>query len=69
MAKPETKTETEALPDGHVSVRITKFGAGRVSTGVHIIGVGDVTWGAGDIVALPDRIAAELEKRGFAEIQ
>lgn len=71
--------EVEALPPGSVRVRITKLGDGKVSTGeeaqIHPGGpenkdfVIQPTFKKGAFVVLPESIAKNLEKRGFAEIE
>lgn len=57
------------IPDGHVRIRITKFGDGKVSTGEHIAEKGDVMFKAGEETIIPVHVADALEKRGLAEIQ
>ena len=59
------KTTSGAL----VSLRITKFGEGKVSTGRHQAGMGDEFFAAGAVAELPRAIAEGLEARGFGEIQ
>lgn len=58
----------EAAP-GQVSVRVTKQGAGQVSTGEHRPFEGDATWPAGALVELAREAAEALEARGLVEIQ
>jgi len=72
--KPETDfTEAEAaatpVPEGEGLVRITvtKFGDGKVSTGVHVSGQGDVMAHRGDVMKVSAACANDLEKLGFAE--
>jgi len=60
--------QPEAMPEGYVTVRITKFGDGKVSTGQDIVGVGDIFAKKDDTLVLPLAIATELEKRALAEI-
>lgn len=50
-----------------VQVTVTKFGEGKVSTGVHIATVGDVMAKQGDVLEVAEDIATALEARGFAE--
>ena len=52
-----------------VKIRVTKLGAGKVSTGVHVAASGDVMAQAGDMLTVPQEVAGELEARGFAEVQ
>lgn len=51
-----------------VRVRVTKFGAGKVSTGVHIPEVGDKMAEKDEILIVDQSVADALEKKGFAEI-
>jgi len=52
-----------------VKIRVTKLGAGKVSTGVHVAAEGELFADAGDILAVAHDAAEELEARGFVEIQ
>ena len=61
------KFEGSTGPD--TEVRITKFGAGKVSTGEHVPEQGDKMAKAGDILTVHLSVAEELEAKGFAEIQ
>jgi len=54
--------------DGLVTVKITKFGAGKVSTGNHIAGEGDELADAGAELRVDADTAEALEERGFAEV-
>jgi hypothetical protein len=60
---------TKKSDTSDVKVRITKLGAGKVSTGVHIAASGDVMASAGDMLTVPQDVADALEARGLAEIQ
>lgn len=60
---------TRKTNDNDVKIRITKLGAGKVSTGVHVAVEGEVMAEAGAILAVPQAVAEELEARGLAEIQ
>lgn len=51
-----------------VEVTITKFGEGKVSTGVHIAGEGDIYAGRGDKIMVSKVIAERLEVLGVAEM-
>ena len=55
--------------DSEVKVRITRLGAGKVSTGVHVAVEGEVMAEAGAILTVPEDVAEALEARGFAEVQ
>lgn len=69
----ETKdTATPVLPKAKpvgdlVEVTITKFGEGKVSTGVHVAGEGDIFASRGDKISVSKEIAARLEVLGVAE--
>ena len=52
-----------------VIVRVTKKGAGQISTGVNITGMGDMTYEAGEMPEMDLLVAKDLEERGFVEIQ
>jgi hypothetical protein len=52
-----------------VKIRVTRLGAGRVSTGVHIAASGEVMAAAGDLLTVPQDVADALEAQGLAEIQ
>ena len=60
---------TKKSDDQGVKVRVTRLGAGKVSTGVHVAVEGEVMADAGAILAVPEGVAQALEARGFAEIQ
>jgi hypothetical protein len=68
QAKAEVKAPKK-LPEGHVEVRVLKHGDGRISTGEHVPGKGDVCWAYGDVFACPKEVAADLEARLLVEIQ
>lgn len=63
------KTDSRTDGAGLVSLRITKFGDGKVSTGRHLAGTGDEFFAAGAVAQLPRDVALALEQRGFGEIQ
>lgn len=50
-----------------VLVTVTKFGEGKVSTGIHETPGGDVMAMRGDILEVSKDVADDLERRGFAE--
>lgn len=65
--------EAEARADAKngaefVEVRILPLGDGKVSTGQHQPGVGDVCYARGQNAKLLPETAAALEKRGFVEV-
>jgi len=68
----QQETETPVLPiakpEGDlVEVTITKFGEGKVSTGVHVAGEGDIYAVRGDKISVSKEVAARLEVLGVAE--
>lgn len=55
-------------PNGDlVEITITKFGEGKVSTGVHIAGEGDIYANRGDKIMVSKDVALRLEVLGVAE--
>lgn len=52
-----------------VEVAVTKFGDGRVSTGMHVAGEGDIYAARGDKILVSKEVASSLEARGFAETE
>ncbi|WP_269715768.1 hypothetical protein [Caulobacter sp. NIBR2454] len=52
-----------------VVVRVLKKGAGKISTGQHVPGVGEVHYEFGETFSVGEDTALDLEERGFAEIQ
>lgn len=60
---------TATQPADTVLVTVTKFGAGKVSTGEHVAGVGDVLAKRGDILEVAKHVAGSLEAKGFAETE
>lgn len=61
VSKPVSKVEM-------VKVKVVKFGSGKVSTGEHVSGEGDIMLEAGETIECPKATALDLETRGFAEI-
>ena len=60
---------TKKSNDQAVKIRVTRLGAGRVSTGVHVAVEGEVMAQAGDMLSVPQVVAEALEAQGLAEIQ
>jgi hypothetical protein len=58
-----------APAEADVKVRITKRGDGKISTGEHEPGLGDLTYEHREEVSMPRGRALELEEQGFVEIQ
>lgn len=50
-----------------VSVTITKFGDGKVSTGIHVAGEGDIYAKRGERLDVSPAVARSLEALGLAE--
>jgi len=53
--------------DDLVEVTITKFGEGKVSTGEHVAGEGDIYAKRGDKLRVSKKVAERLEVLGVAE--
>ena len=66
--KAEAGEETTPVPEGMVAVRVTKHGAGKLSTGDHIVG-GDVMAERDDILFVDPETAKEIESKGYGEIE
>lgn len=65
----ETVRESAAAPQTSetILVTITKFGSGKVSTGHHVAGEGDIMSERGDVLEVSKTVAASLEAKGLAE--
>lgn len=50
-----------------VEITITKLGDGKVSTGEHVAGEGDIYASRGEKLMVSPGVVASLEARGFAE--
>lgn len=59
----------EAKPGVTVTARVLKKGDGKLSTGEHIPGEGDVFHVLGDILQVPAEAVEALEDRGYVEAQ
>lgn len=69
-ADEETETHAPPLPRQSINlvkVKVTKFGSGKVSTGVHVTGEGDIMAANGDVLEVSETIAKALESLGLAE--
>lgn len=62
LANPSKAKEEE------VEVTITKFGDGKVSTGMHVAGEGDIYAERGEKLTVSKSVAVLLERRAFAEM-
>ena len=51
-----------------VSIRVTKFGDGKVSTGRHKGAFGDIMAKRGDVLEVDANVAASMEKTGLGEV-
>lgn len=70
VAAAPTTPATPALPEGHVLVRITKAGSGKIFTGADlVIGQPPETFKRGDMVVMVRETAKIHEKRHFVEIE
>lgn len=72
VAPPDLQTETvhvEPAPQdpNFTTITVTKFGEGKVSSGIHVAGEGDIFASRGDKLVVSRTIAAALETRGLAE--
>jgi len=56
-------------PKERVTVRVTKFGADKISTGVHVPAIGDVMYEAGATFEHDRELAQALEAQGLVEIE
>jgi hypothetical protein len=54
---------------GYVKVMVIAAGDGRISTGEHIAGIGDLTYARKDVFECPRPMAEALQARGFVEIE
>ena len=66
--KAETGEEAASTPEGMVAIRVTKFGAGKLSTGEHVVG-GDMMADQDDILIVDPNTAKEIESKGYGEIE
>ena len=55
-------------PSDIVKCRVMKLGDGKVSTGQHVSGVGEVHFERGEELTIARSIALGLEDRGYVEI-
>lgn len=62
------RAEAAVKADPPKRCRVLPNGDGKVSTGVHIAGVGDDFYEKGDEFSVPGKIAAELQDRGLVEV-
>ncbi|TAL08064.1 MAG: hypothetical protein EPO02_13815 [Nitrospirae bacterium] len=65
MAKKQEQDDPNLQP---VKVTIVKFGEGKVSTGEHIAGKGDIMAERGDVITVSKNIADALESKGYGEV-
>jgi hypothetical protein len=68
MAKKSEIVETE-IPPGMVAIRITKHGAGKVSTGNFVLGEGDRMAEQNDVLFVDPVTAKAVEAKGYGEIE
>lgn len=66
--KTEEGAEAPVPAPGNVFIRITKFGAGRVSTGEHVAEFGDVMADMDDVLEVSEEVGKSLEAKGYGEI-
>ncbi len=65
----EQLKERAKIPIDMVMCRVTKKGDNKISKGIHEPGKGDKRYAWRDNVMVDRKIAAELEDRGFVEIE
>lgn len=65
--KAPRKAKAPEVPAGYVLCRVLKAGDGKISTGEHVAGHGDLTYSRNDVFAVPRFQAEALELRGFVE--
>jgi len=65
----ESDVPNDMPKDDNVKMRVTRLGAGKVSTGFHVAALGETMAETGAILTVPGAVADELEARGLAEIQ
>lgn len=68
-ARQAANVAVDQPPPTIVKVRVTKMGAGKVSMGVHVPGVGDAFYEKDEMPEFELSIAQSLEDRGYVEIQ
>jgi len=66
--KAATERKRNEKPIEMLQARILKAGDGKISTGIHIPGKGDVFHERGTVLTLERSIALGLEARGYVEI-
>ena len=70
MAKFAEKPAVEVVAEEPVvTVRVTKAGDGKISTGKHVAMLGDEFYEQGEEYSVARSIAEALEVRGYVEIQ
>jgi len=69
MARKKNADGEQAQPaPGNVFVRVTKFGAVKVSTGEHVAEVGDIMADMDDVLEVSEEVGKALEAKGYGEI-
>lgn len=68
-ARQAAKVAEEMQAPTMVECRVLKMGDGKVSTGQHVAGIGEVHYDKGEVFKVERSIAEALEARGFIEIQ
>lgn len=68
-ARQAAKEAKPVEPEQIVSCRVLKKGDGKISTGQHFGGIGEVHYEKGETLKAPKGTAEELEERGFVEIE
>jgi hypothetical protein len=52
-----------------MKIHVTKLGAGKASTGVHVAASCEVMAQTGNMLTVPQAVADQLEARGLDEVQ
>ena len=55
--------------ESDAKMRVTRLGAGKVSTGVHVAALDDAMAGMGTILTVPGAVAGEIATRGLEKRQ
>ena len=68
-ARQAAKEQAQAQAPKIVRCRVLKAGDGKISTGQHVAGVGEVHFERGEEFDCAERTALLLEDRGYVEIE
>lgn len=68
MSEKAVRQSANVAEAGRVEVRVLKKGDNQISKGIHVPGVGDLCYKAGDHLTVTREAAGQLEERGYVEI-